>query len=70
MRLEEYIKTNKIKVKDFIRHIKRFKDFRTFNYMSFKRYKDGITTPPLKFILLVKNITNNQFDYEDWINKK
>lgn len=70
MKLEEYLKTNKIKIKDFIRHIKRFKGFRTFNYMSFKRYKDGIITPPLKFILLVKKITNNQVDYEDWINKE
>ena len=70
MKLEKYLQENNIKKKDYIRHIRRYNCYRSFNYTSLKRYIDGVITPPLKFILLTKKITNNQVDFNDWINKE
>ena len=70
MKLEKYLQENNIKKKDFVRHIRRYNLCRGFNYTSLKRYLDGVITPPLKFILLTKKITNNQVDFNDWINKE
>lgn len=70
MKLEKYLKENNIKKKDFIRHIRRYNFYRGFNYTSLKRYLNGVITPPMKFILLTKKITNNQVDFDDWINNK
>ena len=70
MKLEKYLQENNIKKKDYIRHIRRYNCYRSFNYTSLKRYIDGVIIPPLKFILLTKKITNNQVDFNDWINKE
>ena len=70
MKLEKYLQENNIKKKDFIRDIRRYNLYRGFNYVARKRYLDGVITPPLKFILLTKKITNNQVDFSDWINKE
>ena len=70
MKLEKYLQENNIKKKDYIRHIRRYNCYRSFNYTSLKRYLDGVIIPPLKFILLTKKITHNQVDFNDWINKE
>lgn len=70
MKLGKYLQENNIKKKDFIRHVRRYNLFHGFNYVSLKRYLDGVITPPMKFILLTKKITNNQVDFSDWVNKE
>ena len=70
MKLEEYLKENNIKKKDFIRYIRRYHLCLGFNYKSLKKYIYSVITTQLKFILLTKKITNNQVDFSDWVNKE